>query len=355
MDNTATAPDPAAESSLSDHEQSFGPQSRSGDVPPPAQVVTERADDGLDPPDVETEAQKAERARDDKGQFTRQRAKSQRAGADDVETINALTRRIREAEEKLGVKVERQDGEKDRVYTLRRRAELLEAKIERTRETAQRVPPLPNRPPPKKFEEKEPVYEDFANEPDQYAAWMRAMAGYDRRKEAHEQQATGYKTQTEAAIKARNDARDRWHHEQFQNHSKRLDAFYAKHPDAEATINDSGVVLTPAMQAAIVSADNGPELMLRLAENPDLADDVFILTRNQPLSQDLVASVQRRLNRGLTAGTTGSASVPPPKVVPAVPRPPNPVRTGPIASADTPPGDEGSLADHEKFFGRKRR
>ncbi len=155
MPDTAPVVDPAESSSLADHEQSFLP-SRDR-TPPPAPVVSDRVDDGLEP-DVETAAQQAQRERDDKtGQFKpeRQRARSQQAGKDDVEKINAYTKRIREAEESLGIKVEKQPGESDRVYNLRRRAELLEAK----REVAKVAPAVVSKPAPKApepFNEPEP-------------------------------------------------------------------------------------------------------------------------------------------------------------------------------------------------------
>jgi hypothetical protein len=37
------------------------------------------------------------------------------------------------------------------------------------------------------------------------------------------------------------------------------------------------------------------------------------------------------------------------------PRPPTPVRTSAISTTDEPPGDDASIADHEKFYGQRRR
>jgi hypothetical protein len=351
MENTATpVADPAESTSLADHEQAFAP----GRERQPDPVVPERADDGLDPPEPDTVEQKAERERDDKGQFTKQRAKSQRAGAEDVEKINAYTKRIREAEESLGIKVEKQPGESERVYQLRRRAELLEAKREAARVERQPEPkPLPKAPEP--FTDEKPKYEDFAHEEDQYAAWMLATAKWERRKDEADGAIKSHETQRNEAIAERNRRRDEWFKARESEHLARMAAYHDAHPQAQAILDNAGdVMLTPALYSAIMTAENSPELLILVASQEELRDDLTILTDGKPVTKELVALVQRRLNRGLTAGTTGSAPAPA-KPVPAVPRPPNPVRTGPMTAPDTPPGDEDSLAAHEKFYGRSRR
>lgn len=328
--------------SLADHEQAFG-RDRAPVVERP-----ERVDDGVSDDEPQTARDRA-----DNGQFTKQRAKSQRAGAEDVEKINAYTKRIREAEESLGLKIEKQPGESDRVYNLRRRAELLEAK----REAARTAPPVVERPAPKApepFKEAEPRYEDFANEPDQYAAFLRATAAYDRRKDAAEGALKQHETQTHEAIAERNRQRDAWFKAKESEHLGRMEAYHQSHPEAQAILDRAGdIQLTAAVYSAIMTADNSPDLLMRIAQDEDLRDDLTILTDGKPVTKDLVALVQRRLTRGLTAGTTGAASLPT-QTVKAVPRPPTPVRTGPMKTSETPPSDEGSLADHERYYGRTR-
>lgn len=351
MDQDTTVVEHESES-LSDHEQAFAP----GAVKP--EPVVERSDDGVDPPEPETAEAKAERERNDKGQFTKQRAKSQKAGPEDVEQINAYTKRIREAEESLGITVEKKPGESERVYQLRRRAELLEAKREAAKAERQvDLRPEPKTTPkaPEPFTEPEPKYEDYAQHEDQYAAWMRAMAAWDRRKESAEAAIKSHETQRNEAIAFRNKQRDEWFKARETEHLERMADYHKDHPDAQAILDKAGdVQLTPALYSAIMTAENSPELLVLVAQNEDLRDDLTILTDGKPVTKDLVALVQRRLNRGLTAGTTGAA--PAPKKVPAVPRPPTPVRTGPMHTADTPPGDDDqSIASHEKFYGGKRR
>lgn len=345
----AAVVDTAESTSLADHEQAFAPSQ--GLQRPERPAPVERADDGIDPP--ETADAKVERERNEGGQFTKHRAKSQQAGKDDVAAINAYTKRIREAEESLGLKVEKQAGESERVYQLRRRAELLEAKREAARVEARPEPrPIPKAPEP--FKDPEPQYEDFADQADPYGAHQRALAAYDRRKEAADGAIKTHQTQRNEAIAARNQRRDEWFQARETEHLDRMASYHEDHPEAQAILDKAGDVnLTPALYSAIMTAANSPDLLILVAQNEDLRDDLTILTDGKPVTKDLVALVQRRLTRGLTAGVTGSA--PAPKPVPAVPRPPNPVRTGPMTAADTPPGDEDSLAAHEKFYGSKRR
>ncbi len=61
---------------------------------------------------------------------------------------------------------------------------------------------------------------------------------------------------------------------------------------------------------------------------------------------------QRLTTPPAQAVSTGSAAR---LLPPAAPRPPNPVRTGPLTTGDSPPDDDDqSLANHERYFGRRR-
>ncbi len=67
----------------------------------------------------------------------------------------------------------------------------------------------------------------------------------------------------------------------------------------------------------------------------------------------LVASAQRSDSSSSRAAAvvTGAAPTSSPKLVP---KPPTPVRTGAMKDADAVPGDDSSLADHERAFLPKR-
>jgi len=357
-------PDPADSTSLSEHEQAFvspepAERPQADPAPPPAPAPVPVAAD-LEPDDEATSQRKDESRdgeRDEHGRF-KQRAQSQRATPADVDKINEYTKRLRAAEDAVGLKIEKQPGESERVFQLRRRAEIAEAIRDRKAQPqAPPPPPVPRPPaPPTAFTEKEPQYEDFADQPDQYAAHLRAVAAYDRRKDAFEYQQTQAKTEQQRGIEERNARRDQFFRDSQAQHYQRMATFHQANPHAQAILDaagDNGV--TPAMMMAIMTSEQGPQMLLTVAQDEALRDDLIDLTEGKPLTKDLVARVQRRLSRGLTdAQTTGSSPVPL-KPVPLVPRPPTPVRTGPMKPADSPPGDDAPLSAHEAAYGSPRR
>lgn len=349
--------DPAESTSLSEHESAYvSPEAPASAIPDaaPAAPVAEPAPEPDEQPEPQRRDESKDGERDEHGRF-KQRAESQRATSADVPKINEYTKRLRAAEEAIGVKVEKQPGESERVFQLRRRAEIAEAIRDRKAQPPP-PPPVPRAPePPSVFTEKEPQYDDFADQPDQYAAHLRAVAAFDRRKEAFEQQQTHVKTQQQQGIEERNARRDQFFKETQAQHYERMAAYHQANPHAQAILDRAGDIgLTPAMMMAIMTSDQSPELLLLVAQNEVLRDDLTDLTEGKPLNKDLVARVQRRLMRGLPDVATGSSPVPP-KPVALVPRPPTPVRTGPMKAPDTPPGDDAPLSAHEAAYGSRRR
>ena len=328
----ATPPDTG---SLRDHEAEFGKPERRALIREETQPVDRSSDEESDP-----EAFNAPR------QAPKYRAKSQQAKPDDVKTIQEYTKRLRDAEAQIGVVVERKDGESERVYNLRRRAELAEA-IRDTKKAAIPSPqPQARVPDASDFAEAEPVITDFANTADPYTFWMRAVNAYDIRKSQHDLEQGRIKIQQQLQheqIKQRKD-------EAYRNFGNRINAFKAQTRDYEDVVKSAAdVPATPLLETALVNHERGPEFIYRLAQDRRLADELFLLTDNKPVTQLTVGQVQRLLEARLStvvAGSVGTpAYVPPPK-------PPNPARSGAMKVAETPPGDSGSLADHEKFYGR---
>ena len=100
---------------------------------PTGEVSEQPADDSLAAheaahgPESASDPDATDEARNERGQFKpKRRAQSQRADADDVPAINELTKRLKTIEETHGKDIARKPGESERVYGLRRRAELLE-------------------------------------------------------------------------------------------------------------------------------------------------------------------------------------------------------------------------------------
>ncbi len=297
----------------------------------------------------------------------RHRARSQRAGTDDIQQIATLTKRLREAESSFDIK--REDGESDRVYRLRLRAEVAELAKQRQTETTT-PPPEPEKKPataaapvaapppvpaiPSAFTEPEPKLEQFSDKDDPYAAWNRAIAAYDRRKDAFDAQQTQAKAAHEKATADAQAAQEARLKTVMESYNAKVAEFKKTGPkDFEAVVANSNPEMTPLLFEAIVTADNAPLLVYTLSAQPLLLDEVFLLTDGKPINEQSVASTQRWLTQRVQAARTGSAVASPP--TPPVPRPLNPVRTGPMQTGDAPPKDGHSLREHEQAYAYKGR
>lgn len=293
----------------------------------------------------------------------RHRAKSQTAGPDDVKQIAELTKRARAAEE--AIPIERKAGESERVYQLRRRAEIAESRrdaapvLEKKIEPVVAVPPVRAVATVSDFAEKEPTLEQFHDQPDPYSAHVRALAAYDARKASFESQQTSTRTSAE-------DARNQWVKDTQQANTARVLAHFDAHPDDKAAYDAhtklpvaDQIAVTPVMKVAIETHGQGPQFMLELIRHPEFADEQALLTNGQYAFDSegrlnpAVAILQRRLLARVQAVKTGAA-VPQPRKVVVAPRPPTPVRTVPQTPSEKPPsGESGSLREHRSAYPRR--
>ncbi len=329
--NPSAEPESVEESPLAAHEATFGKQ------PPDAA------------PTLETER-------------PRHRAQSQRAKPSDVDDIRAFTARLKEAED--AIQIDRKDGESDRVYNLRRRAEIAElAKTYRSqpapattpKETPRVFPSEPSAQPAAAVSEKF-SFDSFeayaakhpeiqpaqmwdaweADKLDARDAWKDAKSAADKQA----QSAKASEAETVKAIQARQ-----------QSYTEKLTAYTKQYPERTQTFQNIPPV-SPLMLEAIWSLDNAPDVVYTLRSTPGLFAQVALQLEGKPLTPQNVALATDWLQSRMPAGTTGSVASTP---IRSTPRPPNPVRTGPIASGDEYPGDVASIADHEKFYGKRRR
>lgn len=295
------------------------------------------------------ESREQQREQQDADEQPRHRARSQRATTEDVDEIAALTKRLRDAEDSLGVKVERKDGESDRVYNLRRRAELAEARAKAMAPTerAQQAAPPPQ--PVSDFAEAEPTLEQFKDAPDPYSAWTRATAAWDRRKETHEAKQAEAKTGSEQHFEQAKAAREAT----YAEFGKRVAAFRVTTPDYDAVVKAAEDRPTPlALEFALVDNPDGPRYIYHLAKNQALWDEIFLMADGKPPTRQHVDTLRRLLTARMPAADTGSAASGP---RPLAHRPPNPVRTVPQTQPSRAPGDAASMSDHERFYGSSGR
>ena len=288
-----------------------------------------------------------------KGEPPSQRAKSQWATPQDVAAIQEYTKRLREAEKEIGI--EPKPNESPRVFELRRRAEMAE-RVRDARKAAETKPaavvapvvPLPPLPvAPVSFEEPEPQINQFTDKPDipdPYAAWVRAVTAWDRKKEAFEAKQAEQAAQIEEGTKR---ADFTWQ-QIADTHGQRLDAFKAATPTFDDDLKPMADRIVPlVMQAAIMLDADGPKYIHHLATHPELFDELFLLSDKHPVTDQTVAAMQRTLKARTQAVPTGAAA---PRVVHPAPRLPTPVKTVPQAPpTDGRPTEGSSLREFEQY------
>ena len=269
--------------------------------------------------------------RDAKGRIKRHRNKNQVASPEDVPRIRELTQKYRELERKYN--------------------EL----APKPAETSHALPKPLETPQSGGFSEAEPTLEQFADRPDPYAAYLRATAAYDRKKEAFE---AHQKAQAEAAKSSQAQMEAQWKRI-FDAHTQRLAAYTKDVPNYQerlAKAPGTSLQATPVLHTALMMDDKGPEKILYLAEHPAELRKLLLDTHSMPISDQNVALVRDAISdlldsRGKDVVTGSPSSTP----LTLAPRPLNPVRTAPTTPPDTLPGDDASLEEHERVWGRHRR
>ncbi len=267
------------------------------------------------------------------------RAKSKLAGPDDVPRINALTGRLRTAEERA-TRLEQE------LATLRQ-APSAERVTLKPEIAAQAVP------------------EKFAKYPDWSLLPENADKDHDDYLEARENWRDTRAVQTQIAKQTEAQTAAQTRDAQvakMQAYGGRVSEFVKTHPDFsakhQAALEELGAdaQLPDLLYEAIIQDDNGPAVLYAFFSDPVFRDDMILLSDGKSVTDTSVAQLRRRLNLQLSrplAAPTGSAATTKPQSWTA--RPPNPVRTSPTAPGDEPPGDGASISDHAKYFGPKSR
>src|SRR5882672_4014092 len=196
----------------------------------------------------------------------RHRAASQKARPSDVEDIATFTRRLKEAEE--AIPIERKDGESERVYNLRRRAEIAEL-AKRGAQPVATIPPPKAEPTPipevlKPVElGAKPTWAQYEQKiGSQYATWGEAQDAYvDARDDWKETK--GQAAKAEESGKSREQAAYAEVKARSDGYAKSLDTYVKAHPDRAAAFQGIPQV-SPLMLEAIWSMDNAPDVVYTL-------------------------------------------------------------------------------------------
>jgi hypothetical protein len=293
------------------------PASTATAVAEPASDIVETGD-----PDTPLDDDGEPKVRDSKGRW-RSRARSQDARPEDVPRIRELTKKLRTMEAEVAALKAPKTPAPEPVFALP-------------------TPPVPAKGDP------EPTLEQFADRDDPYGAWQRALAKWDRQQEqlqaeSGKQQEQFQQTTTEA---------EAYWAGVFDQHKQRLTALVAQRPEAATALQSVKIQPPPLLDRAIMLDTNSAEVALYLASHPDKLDELTLMTTSQPVTQQNVEIIRRRLQQMMTAVSSGSVASSP-LFVPA-PRPPNPLRTAPMTTGDPVPGDDASLESHERYFHQQR-
>jgi len=315
--------------SLDDHAASYAPGA----------VRTADESDDDDRAEAADAVKTSDRSAD--GRFTkRHRAKSQAAGAEDVPRIQELTRKLRETERALETE----------------RASRREPAREPARE-AVREEPKP------KERAKFPTLIDWAADP--------KNAGKEWEDYADERAAYNFEplyAQRRAAEREQ-DARDsfvRAHHDAVADYLKTHDDAVKAYPDFDEVMAHVPAVSMAVERAAIklgyhatyylATHDDVREALTKETwVHPNDPSFARVVALTERYLSSLVAAEQRSSDRPSREAAASTRSAPALVSKPA-PKPPNLVRTtGTLRADDALPGDDASLAEHERAFGSRRR
>jgi hypothetical protein len=342
-DQGGVTPDaPDEPTTLAEHDAKYGDAARAAAEAAPADAG----------PDTDS----ADAARDAKGRFQpRHRAASQAATPDDVPTIAALTKRIKDAEAASGADIVAQPGESPRVFELRRRAELAERRAAAPTSAAPRPAPiaLPVMPAAPAAAPAKPTPESFpygTSDP----AYLEALADWkiDATLAARDRARAEHDAAQQRAAEGARIAAD-W--------QTRVAAAKTTYPDFDRVALHPDAIIPPILargtlgEAFVYEDPTGPDVLYYLLTHADEAEQLRQYVANPMALFRALTLLGQRLTTSTApaqAASTGSAARLGP---PAAPRPPNPVRTGPLTTGDAPPDDDDqSLANHERYFGRRR-
>lgn len=170
------------------------------------------------------------------------------------------------------------------------------------------------KPAPTEFNEPEPQIEQFADQADPYAAWNRALARWDRRKEAWEDAQKGADLDTKIAQRFQ----EVYAQGQYIEQINKVAAEGAqKYQDWQAVVQHpdvANVIFPDDTYRAIVTAPNAAELVYTLAKDPPLARKVA--SEKDPFRLGVllgsIRSSQPAVARPASTGAAVASSAPPP-------------------------------------------
>jgi len=189
----------------------------------------------------------------------------------------------------------------------------------------------------------EPQFDQFADQPDPYTAYLQAWTRWDR---------------SQAIAQARSE----WETQQVQQQrgqtfAQRLTTGKAQYPDFDSVLQNAdtlGLQVSAVMQEAIADSPHAADLVYFLATHPEECHQLAEESQQTPVA---AAAVMRRLLesqlalRAVPSNGSGAAA----RATLSTAKPPvTPVGSSPVVS-DEPPGEGASAAEHARYWNRKLR
>jgi hypothetical protein len=224
-----------------------------------------------------------------------------------------------------------------------RRASALEAELARVRSASVTSPVTPPAysAPTNGHAPGEPQFEQFADAPDPYTAYVQAWTRWDRAQglaEARQQWDAEQAAKTQAKV--------------FE---QRLSEGRKDYPDYDQVLTEAdtlGLQVSAVMQLAIAESPKAADLVYYLATHPEECTQLAEESQQTPVA---AAAVMRRLLEShlapRAAASNGPGPAAPVRLSTAKP-PVTPVGSSPVVG-DEPPGDAATAAEHARYWNRK--
>ena len=295
------------------------------------------------PPEGETPAQAAQRARDEKGRFATKAAPEPTLEAEAAPEPEAQARRRddhpRYSQHARMAQALAQKAEAER------RAQALETELARYQQAMAARQPRDLSDPPTTHPG-EPQFEQFANEADPYTAYLQAWTRWDRAQGIAQARAEWDAEQTQKS--------------RAQTFQSRLTADKTHYPDFDQVLTQAdtlGLQVSAVMQEAIADSPRAADLVYYLATHPEECIQLAERSVQTPVAaatvmQDLLES-RLQSHSAPTAAPAKSGSGSAARATVSTAKPPvMPVGSSPVVS-DEPPGDAASAAEHARYWNRR--
>jgi hypothetical protein len=281
--------------------------------------------------------------RDEKGRFARAEAATPPAELPDVEASDAAEATPGSSEQKehprnhFQARVNKLTQQKAEAE---RRAQAAEAALALIQQRAAAPPPMP--PPMQGPLPGEPQFEQFAQFPDPYTAYLQAWTRWDHARQVEERFSRYEQQQTQKS--------------RMQTFEQRVADGRKAHPDFDQVLTDAdtlGLQVSGVMQEAIVDSPHAADLVHYLATHPEECTQLAEESEHTPVAAAAVMRrlLESRISTASVAPSHGSGTTT--RAATSTAKPPiTPVGSSPVVS-DQPPGESASLADHARYWNRR--